>query len=257
MTGALAMAFLLTSCSANPSLETVSSHSIPSVDDYLNTVDLGMQASTYAEKEKQKVAKAKQDAELKAKKAKEEVAQEKENARLQAVADEEARVEQSRLEAIEAERIQNEAESYANAPAVPEKSYDNGSYVPPAPVAPAPVVPEVVVPAAPTGVNIYVGAAGGQDVIDSCIGPVLFNGAPGYTYVAEHDSCGGWARFGSLSNGMKVTMSGLVSGTYTVGGSVRVPQGANSYALAPLGSPAVILQTCIPGTNDMIVVGLY
>lgn len=122
---------------------------------------------------------------------------------------------------------------------------------------PAPELTSVPPVAAPTTTQINVGIAGDQSVVDSCQGPVLYSLAGLYTYVAEHDSCGGWARFGSLSMGQKVTMTGLVSGTYSVGNIIEVPQGATSDSLAPLGNVSVVLQTCIPGTTMMRVVGLY
>lgn len=122
---------------------------------------------------------------------------------------------------------------------------------PPAPeLRPAPVI-------APTITQINVGIAGGQSAVDLCQGPVLYSPAGSYIYVAEHDSCGGWARFGGLSMGQKVTMTGLVNGTYSVGNIITVPQGASSDSLAPLGNVSVVLQTCIPGTTMMRVVGLY
>jgi hypothetical protein len=69
---------------------------------------------------------------------------------------------------------------------------------------------------------------------------------------------GGWARFGTLSAGMKVSMSGLVTGTYTVGKTINVPKGGSTNEFAAFGvMPKVLLQTCIPGTKRMIVVGLY
>lgn len=137
-----------------------------------------------------------------------------------------------------------------------------------APVAPAPqvVAPAVapVTPAAPSPSSnhrtIHVGLTGFQDVVDMEAGPVLWPLPAGWfpTYVVEHDLAGGWARFGSLRAGMTVTMTGLVGGTYTVGQSIVVPKNTDSDSLMAFATePKVMLQTCIPGTNTMLVVGLY
>lgn len=105
---------------------------------------------------------------------------------------------------------------------------------------------------------IHVGLAGGQDVVDMGAGPVLFPLPAGWPpYVAEHDYHGGWQRFGTLSHGMTVAMTGLVSGTYTVGEIINVPRGGTVSDLRFSSMPKVLLQTCIPGTNLMVVVGLY
>ena len=105
---------------------------------------------------------------------------------------------------------------------------------------------------------INVGYAGGQDVVDMGVGPVLFP-LPGNwpPYVAEHDFHGGWDRIGTLTPGMKVTMTGLVAGSYTVGEMIHVPRGGRTSDLAFSVMPQVMLQTCIPGTEMMLVVGLY
>lgn len=120
---------------------------------------------------------------------------------------------------------------------------------------------ELVAPPAPVVETryVYVGLAGGQDVVDLERGPVLFPLPAGFPpYIAEHDIAGGWARFGTLKAGMKVTISGLVNGTYTVGQIITVPKrGSTDEFHAFAATPKVMLQTCIPGTNRMIVVGLY
>lgn len=124
-----------------------------------------------------------------------------------------------------------------------------------APAAPAPA-PAPVQPAVDR--VIHVALAGGQDVVDMGAGPVLFPLPGGWPpYVAEHDSHGGWARFGTLSHGMTVTMTGLVTGTYTVGEIINVPRGGTASDLHFTNMPKVMLQTCIPGTDRMVVVGLY
>ena len=142
----------------------------------------------------------------------------------------------------------------------------------PAPVQKAPAPAPAAVQAAPAPVQappvqappavsreVYVGLAGGQAVVDQGRGPVLFPLPGGFPpYVAEHDMAGGWARFGTLSPGMTVRMTGLVGGTYTVGQIINVPKGGSTAELRQFSTtPKVMLQTCIPGTSRMIVVGLY
>lgn len=124
---------------------------------------------------------------------------------------------------------------------------------------PAPVAAPEPAPAAPATRYVNVALSGGQNVVDMGAGPVLFPlGGNFPTYVAEHDYAGGWDRFGTLSPGMSVTMTGLVTGTYTVGQIINVPKGANTDSFAAFGTmPTVLLQTCVPGTDRMIVVGLY
>lgn len=114
-------------------------------------------------------------------------------------------------------------------------------------------------PAAPAARSVYVGLAGGQGVVDQQRGPVLFPIPAGFPpYVVEHDTAGGWARFGTLRSGMTVKMSGLVTGTYTVGQSITVPKYGTTDEFRKFAvMPKVLLQTCIPGTNKMVVVGLY
>lgn len=126
------------------------------------------------------------------------------------------------------------------------------------PVAPAPVPVAVQPPAPAYDRSIYVGASGGQETVDRCIGPVLFPipdpNIP--VYVAEHDGCGGWQRIGTLGTGYRVHMSGLVSGDYTVREIVTVKKGAMSNQIGFSKRHSVVLQTCIPGTNSMVVVGM-
>lgn len=125
-----------------------------------------------------------------------------------------------------------------------------------APVAPA--APVEKTPAVFTR-EVYVGLAGGQSVVDLGRGPVLFPLGGGFPpYVAEHDAMGGWERFGTLSAGMTVRMTGLVTGTYTVGQIINVPKGGTTDEFRKFSvMPKVMVQTCVPGTNRMIVVGLY
>lgn len=109
---------------------------------------------------------------------------------------------------------------------------------------------------APAVRMVYLAGAGGQEAVDLCIGPVHFTPVTEYFSVAEHDSCGGWERFSDLQTGDHVTISGL--GSYTVSDRGTVPKGGTTNdVLAVLGRfPAVALQTCIPGTNRMLVIGL-
>jgi hypothetical protein len=121
---------------------------------------------------------------------------------------------------------------------------------------PAPVT---VQPPAPVyDRSIYVGSAGGQETVDKCIGPVLFHlPDPNFpVYVAEHDGCGGWERIGTLGKGQSVHMSGLVSGDYTVQEITTVKKKSNSNQIRFSKKHSVVLQTCIPQTDWMIVVGM-
>lgn len=131
--------------------------------------------------------------------------------------------------------------------------------VPTQPPTPTPMPPVAPAPVAPDVRYIHVGLSGGQETLDLGRGPVLYSEfSPFGPYVAEHDFAGGWERFGTLSAGMTVTMTGLVNGTYTVGQIINVPKGGTTDELLAFGEmPKVFLQTCIPGTTRMIVVGLY
>lgn len=104
--------------------------------------------------------------------------------------------------------------------------------------------------------NIHVELVGGQTETDWCIGPVLFQ-YDIYTMVVEHDRCGGWARFGSIKPGMTVNLSGVIKGSYTVGEIITIPQINKLDDMRFLNRPVVYLQTCIPGTNRSVVIGLY
>lgn len=107
--------------------------------------------------------------------------------------------------------------------------------------------------------EINVGLAGGQDVVDLGQGPVLFPLPKGFPpYIVEHDLYGGTERFGTLREGMTVRMTGLVSGVFTVGQIINVPNtGTTNEFKAYRTRPKVMLQTCITGTDRMIIVGLY
>ena len=124
----------------------------------------------------------------------------------------------------------------------------------PAPVA-APVPP--VAPAAPAVRTIYVAGAGGQSMVDACIGPIHYTPNDGYSlFITEHDFCGGWARFSGIGVGETVSIPGY--GTYKVTGRGQVPNpGTTNDVIAVFGGfPRAILQTCIPGTSQMLVIAL-
>lgn len=104
---------------------------------------------------------------------------------------------------------------------------------------------------------VNVALSGGQGVVDMGAGPVLFPLVGFPPYVVEHDYAGGWARFGDLAPGMSVTMTGLVTGDYTVGEILNVAKGATTDSLTFSSTPRLMLQTCVPGTSRMIVIGLY
>lgn len=126
----------------------------------------------------------------------------------------------------------------------------------PAPaVAPAPA--PAVVPAAPAIRTIYVAGAGGQGMVDACIGPIHYTPNDGYSlFITEHDFCGGWARFSGIGVGETVSIPGY--GTYTVSARGQVPNpGTTNDVIAVFGGfPRAILQTCIPGTSQMLLIAL-
>ncbi|WP_314214097.1 LysM domain-containing protein [Pseudarthrobacter equi] len=130
----------------------------------------------------------------------------------------------------------------------------------PAPVAAAPAPAPVaapVAPAAPAVRTIYVAGAGGQSMVDACIGPIHYTPNDGYSlFITEHDFCGGWARFSGIGVGETVSIPGY--GTYKVTGRGQVPNpGTTNDVIAVFGGfPRAILQTCIPGTTQMLVIAL-
>ncbi|MGX1160016.1 LysM repeat protein [Arthrobacter sp. SLBN-100] len=117
--------------------------------------------------------------------------------------------------------------------------------------APAPVV------AAPAVRTIYIAGAGGQSMVDACIGPIHYTPNDGYSlFITEHDFCGGWARFSGIGVGETVSIPGY--GTYTVTGRGQVPNPGTTNDVINVfgGFPRAILQTCIPGTSQMLLIAL-
>ncbi|UEL27666.1 LysM domain-containing protein [Pseudarthrobacter sp. L1SW] len=123
--------------------------------------------------------------------------------------------------------------------------------------APAPAAAPAPVPAAPAVRTIYVAGAGGQGMVDACIGPIHYTPNDGYSlFITEHDFCGGWARFSGIGVGETVSIPGY--GTYTVSARGQVPNpGTTNDVIAVFGGfPRAILQTCIPGTSQMLLIAL-
>lgn len=120
--------------------------------------------------------------------------------------------------------------------------------------APAPVPAPAPTPAVRT---IYVAGAGGQAMVDSCIGPIHFTPTDGYSlFITEHDFCGGWARFSGISVGERVDLPGYGSYRVSARGQVPNPGTTNDVAAVFGGFPRAVLQTCIPGTTQMLVIAL-
>lgn len=93
--------------------------------------------------------------------------------------------------------------------------------------------------------------------MDSCIGPIHYTPNDGYSlFITEHDYCGGWARFSGIGIGETVSLGGY--GTYTVTARGQVPNpGTTNDVIAVFGGfPRAILQTCIPGTRQMLLIAL-
>jgi hypothetical protein len=104
---------------------------------------------------------------------------------------------------------------------------------------------------------MYVAGSGGQSMVDACIGPIHFTPNDGYSlFITEHDFCGGWARFSGIGVGETVSIPGY--GTFTVTGRGTVPNpGTTNDVIGVFGGfPRAILQTCIPGTSQMLLIAL-
>ncbi|CAH0164343.1 hypothetical protein SRABI83_01031 [Arthrobacter sp. Bi83] len=124
-----------------------------------------------------------------------------------------------------------------------------------APAKPAP--PQPAPAPVPLVRTIYVAGAGGQAMVDQCIGPIHYTPDDGYSlFITEHDFCGGWARFSGIQVGERVDVPGY--GTYTVAARGQVPNGGTTNDVAAVfgGFPRAVLQTCIPGTTQMLVIAL-
>lgn len=131
--------------------------------------------------------------------------------------------------------------------------------VPAAPAASSPVYVPAPAPvqAAPTVRTIYVAGAGGQAMVDACIGPIHYTPNDGYSlFITEHEFCGGWARFSGISVGETVSIPGYGTYTATARGQVPNPGTTNDVIRVFGGFPRAILQTCIPGTNQMLLIAL-
>lgn len=131
----------------------------------------------------------------------------------------------------------------------------------PAPVpvaaAAAPAPATAFVQAAPAVRTIYVAGAGGQSMLDACIGPIHYTPNDGYSlFITEHDYCGGWARFSGIGVGETVSLPGYGTYTVTARGQVPNPGTTNDVVAVFGGFPRAILQTCIPGTNQMLLIAL-
>ncbi|MEO8282157.1 MAG: LysM domain-containing protein [Pseudarthrobacter sp.] len=125
----------------------------------------------------------------------------------------------------------------------------------PAQAAIAPVAAPV--PAAPAVRTVYVAGAGGQSMVDACIGPIHYTPNDGYSlFITEHDFCGGWARFSGIGVGETVIIPGYGTYTATARGQVPNPGTTNDVIRVFGGFPRAILQTCIPGTNQMLLIAL-
>lgn len=94
-------------------------------------------------------------------------------------------------------------------------------------------------------------------MVDACIGPIQYTPTNAYaTFITEHDFCGGWGRFSGISVGETVSIPGYGTFTATGRGQVPNPGTTNDVAAVFGGFPAVVLQTCIPGTSQILVIAL-
>jgi len=126
-----------------------------------------------------------------------------------------------------------------------------------APGTAAPAAAPAPVQAAPAVRTIYVAGAGGQAMVDACIGPIHFTPNDGYSlFITEHDFCGGWARFSGIAVGESISIPGYGTYTATARGQVPNPGTTNDVIAVFGGFPRAILQTCIPGTSQMLLIAL-
>jgi hypothetical protein len=126
----------------------------------------------------------------------------------------------------------------------------------PAPAA-APAPAPAQVQAAPAVRTIYVAGSGGQSMVDACIGPIHYTPNDGYSlFITEHDFCGGWARFSGIGVGEPISIPGYGTFTATARGQVPNPGTTNDVIAVFGGFPRAILQTCIPGTSQMLLIAL-
>lgn len=175
-----------------------------------------------------------------------------------ALAAQQAAEAQKKAEAEKAAEAAQQAQAAASAQAAPPAEPAPVQAAPPAapPAAPVPAQ-QAPAPAAPPTAYIPVVAAGGQSAVDACMGPVHFTPVTVSVDIAEHDYCGGWSRMSWIQPGTLVTVQGY--GTFTAFQRMIVANSAPEGVLAGFagGYPPIILQTCIPGTSQMIVIGLH
>ena len=141
----------------------------------------------------------------------------------------------------------------APAASAPAPGPEPAAAVAAAPAAPAPAEAAP----APAVRTIYVAGAGGQGMVDACIGPIHYTPNDGYSlFITEHDYCGGWARFSGIGVGETVSIPGYGMYTVTARGQVPNPGTTNDVLNVFGGFPRAVLQTCIPGTSQMLLVAL-
>ncbi|WP_168928681.1 LysM domain-containing protein [Sinomonas albida] len=112
-------------------------------------------------------------------------------------------------------------------------------------------------PAGPPTAYIPVAGSGGQAAVNACQGPIRFTPVTVSVSIVEHDFCGGWSRMSWIQPGTVVTVQGY--GTFTAFQRMVVSQGASEYVVGNFagGYPPIFLQTCIPGTDQMLLIGLH
>lgn len=160
-----------------------------------------------------------------------------------------AAIEAARVAAVEADRVAAEQAAARQAAAAARSvQRSSGSGVVRA------VIPRAAVaaPAAPRPAPVaalfdkYVWTSGFQTEIDACRGAVNVTGRYGVAVIAEHWSCGG-SRFPGA--GATITLSGVNSGTYRVGGIVAVLNVATDGTSSIPRGYDLLYQTCINGSS--------